>query len=261
MQACFFKIGNCIKSMEIKPIENFKNLHEFMRIMKFFKEHYKEEEPTIITWFSFHFACKLRMRAEEIVFGTGGNLLEGLSNLMSTFKELEHLSLSNLLLEAYDAMYIIDEICYNCCLTLKSLHLINLTKYPYQLLHVTVFLNLKELLVGPQSLGEDVVVLLSYTKLEKLFIFTNEFTENAIPVPYQAWKECVQRNPKLEVHYRLEGNQKQDHIWQERAPTKSIIYISPYIKVRKLKTLYYLYSKIFHKCYKSKHKWESLNWL
>ena len=60
-----------------------------------------------------------------------------------------------------------------CCETLRVLKLINITKFPVELLHPGVFINLLELHISPQNLGDDLLCLLAENKLRNLHLVSS----------------------------------------------------------------------------------------
>ncbi|CAG2106553.1 unnamed protein product, partial [Medioppia subpectinata] len=118
---------------------------------------------------------------------------------------LQYLSLRELLLEPNEAQYLLDDVAINCCQTLTTLKVINCSKRPYPILHVGVFINLKLLVISPQHLSEDVVELLSETKLRDLWIVQNKYTEQCWPVSGKTWRECRNRSPMLRIHLVVTG--------------------------------------------------------
>lgn len=150
-QACLSKVGKNIQHLTIDPMLNFYNLYEFMNMISWYTEQREEKENvelgvgSNIRFLKFTFPCNMAKGddTERIrLFGTGGKLLQALKRLMGNLKKLETLQLVDLMLEPSEAQFLLDEVCETRCLSLKSLHLINITKMPYQLLHVGVFLNL-----------------------------------------------------------------------------------------------------------------------
>ena len=96
----------------------------------------------------FTFPCNMATRDESErirLFGTGGKLLAALKRLMANLKNLKKLELIDLMLEPKEAEHLLDEVCEICCLTLRTLVLVNTTRVQYQVLHVGVFLNLQVL--------------------------------------------------------------------------------------------------------------------
>lgn len=97
-----------------------------------------------------------------------------------------------------------------------------------------IYSNFQVLVISPQNLGEDVLLLIGQTKLKHLHILQNRFTPSELvllPVSGKAWYSCRKANPSLSVHLEVESQRERDIIWQERAPVRSIIYDSPLAKV------------------------------
>ncbi len=70
-------------------------------------------------------------------------------------------------------------------------------------------------------------------KLRNLQIKTNSYTECVpAPVDYRVWKQCRRSNPRLRVHLVTEGKHSKEHTFQSRAPVKSVVYDTPYTRVR-----------------------------
>ncbi|KAH1009273.1 uncharacterized protein LOC109539584 isoform X1 [Dendroctonus ponderosae] len=238
---CLQTIGKNIKKLIIKPMLNFSNLYEFMNIMSWFIEQHVENDPmkmgvgSNILYLKFTFPCNMTTRddIESVrLFGTGGKLLAGLKRLMGNFPKLQTLELIDLMLEPCEAQFLLDEVCQTCCLTLRKLSLINVTKTPYQVLHVGVFLNLFELHISPQNLGDDLVELLGFTHLKHLHIVQNRYTTDegfVKPIMSASWKKVRSMNKGLGVHLEVESNKFKTVVWQEGAPVRSILYDSPHI--------------------------------
>ena len=75
-------------------------------------------------------------------------------------------------------------------------------------------------------------------RLRNLQIVSNKYTECVAPaVDSGIWKAVRITNPRLRVHLITEGQTKNEMLFQDKAPVKSIIYDSPYISVRFLKLL------------------------
>jgi F-box protein 39 len=62
---------------------------------------------------------------------------------MSNLGNLKFLELIDLMLDSGEALTLLDQVCYDCCLTLHTLKLVNPTKYTCELIHIGVFLNLQ----------------------------------------------------------------------------------------------------------------------
>ncbi|CAG9760875.1 unnamed protein product [Ceutorhynchus assimilis] len=241
---CLQTIGKHIKHLIIKPMMNFSNLYEFMNILSWYIEQSVDTKSTIvgvgqkIEHLKFTFPCNMTTREDDDrikLFGTGGKLLAGLKRLMGNLNKLQSLELTDLLLEPCEAQFLLDQVCQGCCLTMKTLSLINATKIPYQVLHVGVFLNMLELHISPQNLGEDLVELLGFTNLKHLHIVQNRYTidEGFIkPVGLHCWKKIRSAKEDLNVHLQVESKQFKSVIWQEGAPVRSVVYNSAHIGLK-----------------------------
>jgi hypothetical protein len=81
---------------------------------------------------------------------------------MKCLPSLRHLELNDLLLDNFDARHLLDDVCFTHCHQLRTLKLVNVSRAPCQLMHVAVFVLLRELWLSPVTLGDDVVTLLGY---------------------------------------------------------------------------------------------------
>ncbi|XP_035209865.1 uncharacterized protein LOC118184320 isoform X2 [Stegodyphus dumicola] len=232
-QLCLHKVARGIRKLIIKPMENFFNLYEFMTIVSYFCENF--EALPLIRTLDFTFGCEFsdenQQGRDEKVFGTGGKLLEALKRLMDDLTGLKNLSLQDLLLEKEEAKYLLDDVAYNCCESLRTLRLVNCSKEPFAMLHPAVFVNLQKLTLSPQHLSDDIVLLLGNTKLKDLYLLQTKLTQYATPVTPKVWRECSKHSPLLKVHHILTGPVKTPIIWQEGAPVRSVIYDTPQIEV------------------------------
>ncbi|XP_069997731.1 F-box only protein 39 isoform X1 [Penaeus vannamei] len=223
-------MGKFIKTLIIKPMTNFFSLYEFCN-MSCFMNHKVPGTLDNVHTFRFHFSCHLAQRSEEVVFGTGGEILQMFKRLLGILTKLKTLELRDLLLEGADGLQLLDDVCVECCETLQTLILVNITKHSHCLLHPGAFVNLQTLVISPQNIGEDLLELLSHTTVRNMFIVQNKYTENGRILDPLAWKRCRKTNPRLRVHLSSEGNSKKEILWQRRAPVKSIVYESPYAKI------------------------------
>ncbi|KAL0277063.1 UNVERIFIED_CONTAM: hypothetical protein PYX00_004479 [Menopon gallinae] len=231
---CLTNVGRYFRYLIFEPMMNFNNLYQFMNMVSYYAEkaEYENTEEGIgmaVKALKFIFPCNMKQKAEAEnvrIFGTGGQILASLKRLMSSLPALTELELIDLMLEYNDAKFLLDEVCNRCCLQLETLVLINLTKENYELLHPGVFLNLNILVISPQNLGDDLIQLLGYTKINHLHIKSNAFSppvQGCRPVSPKIWLQCRKNNPRLSVHIDCVN----DVLWQEEAPVKSIIFNSP----------------------------------
>ena len=71
-------------------------------------------------------------------------------------------------------------------------------------------------------------------RLRNIQIVTNKYTEVTVPpVDYRVWKAVRKVNPRLRVHLVTEGRHRNEITFQQKAPVKSMVYDSPYIRVSK----------------------------
>lgn len=246
------RVGKHLRVLILKPIESFFNLYEFIRILSYYAEYFDDNPLAKLHTLDFTFSChqtygreQERGGNQELVFGTGGKLLQALKSLISNLKGLQHLTLRELLLEPNEAQYLLDDVAINCCQTLKSLKVINCSKIPYPILHVGIFININKLVISPQHLNDDVVLLLAESKLRDLWIVQTKYTELCWPVSIRAWRECRKINPKLRIHLAVTEKVDAEILWQECAAVKSIIYDTPYctIKSESILMIVSLYSR------------------
>ena len=164
------------------------------------------------------------------LFGTGGQLLAGLKRLMLNLQELKSLKLTDLMLVRYDANHLLDEVLESCSTGLKQLHLINLTKVHCPIMHVGLFFNLKELVISPQNIDDDVLQLIADSKIRHLYLYQNRYTPESIRImscSEKAWEMVKRDNPKLLVHLRIETTYDTEILLQPSAPVYSLTYESP----------------------------------
>ncbi|XP_060837199.1 F-box/LRR-repeat protein 21 [Rhopalosiphum padi] len=233
VQLCLQSIGRYVKVLVFKPITNFYNLYEFMNMISFYAEHGQGIGSRIST-LQYTFPCNMATSRidESVLYGTGGKLLEALKRLMGNLPSLERLELIDLMLDNEDAQTLLDQVCFYCCTTLKTLVLVNTTKYLCQLLHPGAFINLQVLVISPQNLGSDLLLMLSQIRLSHLHILQNRYTPIEIePMNSFDWKHCVKANATLKVHLRVESIRERQILWQPNSPVSSIIYKSPNMRM------------------------------
>ncbi|KAK8395051.1 hypothetical protein O3P69_006066 [Scylla paramamosain] len=224
------KKGSHIRTLIFQPMNNLFNLYEFLNISLYLHHHCPGTLNYVHT-VRFQFACHVIDRSEELVFGTGGQILAMFKQVMGVFAMLHTLELRDLLLDGCEGMTLLDDVCVTCCETLKTLVLINLTKMSHPILHPAAFVNLKTLIISPQNISDDLMELIGQSRLRNLHIVQNKYTEHGKSLSYKVWKVCRRSNPYLRVHLQVEGPCKKEIIWQPRAAVKSVVYDSPYAKI------------------------------
>ncbi|KAF6206843.1 hypothetical protein GE061_018079 [Apolygus lucorum] len=246
-QLCLGTVGRFFQVVIFTPITNFYNMYEFMNMISFYAEQHDSDKCVVkgisrnIKTLKYIFPCKFLSGEEEDspkdlpLYGTGGKLLDAVKRLMGNLTNLKRLELTDLMLDNSEAMTLLDDVCCECCQSLRYLSLSNFTKGQYQLLHLGVFINLQILVVGPQNLGEQVLELISHTKLKHLHIVQTRLTPaSAKSLSPKSWQEAAKRNPNMRVHLALETKTERSLLWQEKAPVSSILVDSPVCKVSML---------------------------
>jgi F-box protein 39 len=108
--------------------------------------------------FTYVFPCDFARQSNEVdIYGTGGEILQGLKNLLVRLPGLKRVELFDLQLEPVDAAHVLDEVSEVCCFRLTTLRIVNISRDPYQMLAIAGFVNLKVLAISPQNLGDDLV--------------------------------------------------------------------------------------------------------
>lgn len=97
---------------------------------------------------------------------------------------------------------------------------------------IVLYVFLQILVISPQNLGSDLLLMLSQIRLRHLHILQNRYTPIDIePMNTFDWKQCVKANSTLKVHLRVESIRERQILWQPSSPVSSIIYKSPNMRV------------------------------
>lgn len=91
------------------------------------------------------------------------------------------------------------------------------------------------LVIAPQNIDDDVLLLIADSKIRHLHLFQNRYTPKSImisPCSSKAWRTVKRDNPTLKVHLCLETTDMGDVLLQPDAPVASVLYRSPKIQVR-----------------------------
>ena len=70
---------------------------------------------------------------------------------------LKKVELMDLQLDVVDCTHILDELIEVCAERITTLKLVNASRVPMEMLGVSLFVNLKVLIISPHNLGEDLV--------------------------------------------------------------------------------------------------------
>lgn len=231
-QLCFRRVGSFFKRIVVTPITDYFNLYEFLRILASFlqvREDSGESAMPLLHTFDFTFACATRGDGEIIIHGTGGQILEMIKELLTRMKgSLRHMKLNQLLLETSEVPSLFHALvrCFSECL--HSLEMLNVTKVSFPLEELANFRNLVKLVVSPQHLNDESVLLLSGVGLLQLHIVQDPYTCECDAVSPEAWKLVCETAPWLRVYLEMTGNTKSQLLIQPRAPVFGIFLRSPH---------------------------------
>jgi len=227
------KIGQKIKSLSFLPQENLNNIVDFQNVLIRNCDANRRKLPNVKN-FTYIFPCDFaRNKHNEVeIYGTGGMILQNMKKLLEYLPGLGRLELVDLQLEGADAEHVLDEVAEVCSYSLRTLKVVNISRLPFSMLAVTTFLNLRCLIISPHNLGDDLVECFAgMPKLKNLQIVSNATSECVpTPVDYRIWSSTRKSHPRLRVHLVTEGKHKKELTFQTKAPVKSIVYDSPYIK-------------------------------
>ncbi|CAD7088896.1 unnamed protein product [Hermetia illucens] len=244
-QSCFTRVGRYIKGLDFRPEHSFNNLFQFMTLMTWCITKGREERCLAelkdigckIKSLVYTFPCHMSQAEDPQgikLFGTGGELLLALKKLMAKLDNLRILKLIDLVLERFEANHLLDEVLDSCCTQLRVLYLVNTTTVHCPIMHVGLFVNLQILVISPQNIDDDVLILLADAKLKHLHLLQNRYT----PPHYQisgcspkAWQIIRRDNPQLRVHIRVESGGCEEFVFQPNAPVYSILYATPKTRI------------------------------
>lgn len=247
-QNCLAKIGRFIKGLDFRPEHTFNNMFQFMTLLIYYMQESRTENCLSeyfevgkrIKSLTYLFPCNMATLEDPEhmkLFGTGGELLRTLRTLLMNLINLRNLKLVNLNLQRFEANHLLDEVLESCGFILKSLYLVNVTRTHCPIMHVGLFFNLETLVISPQNLDDDVLQLLTSTRLRHFHILQNKYT----PMEYikskatcsaKAWKSLKLGNPHILVYLRSESLSNAEIIMQPDAPVFSISYSSPKTQVK-----------------------------
>lgn len=153
-QNCLGKVGKLMRGIEFRPEHNFNNMYQFMTLLTYFITQGKitncsseyVDVGNRLRSLKYTFPCNMASRddPESIkLFGTGGQLLKTLKDLMLQLTQLTSLKLVDLMLERYEAKHLLDEVLESCSMVLKKLYLVNVTILHCPIMHVGLFFNLE----------------------------------------------------------------------------------------------------------------------
>ncbi|XP_037953732.1 F-box only protein 39-like [Teleopsis dalmanni] len=245
-QNCIARIGKYLRGLEFRPEHSFNNIYQFMSMMSWSIDKSLDPKPIAeligvgsrIRSLVYIFPCNMSHRTDPEgikLFGTGGQLLQGLKHLLSRLKNLRTLKLIDFVLNRFEANHLLDEVLETCCNKMRVLNLVNVTTGHCPIMHVGLFFNLQILTISPQNIDDDVLLLLADTQLRHLHLLQNCYTspcEYIFPCTVKAWRLLKRDNPLLRVHLRLESVKDGEIVFQPEAPVSSVVYRSTKTRIK-----------------------------
>ena len=234
IQSCLGKVGMNIRTLELKPMTDFYRLFEFIFVMNLYIEYYVDEyyPMDLLENFKFTFGCESYDFSGSTVIGTGGKLLAEVNRLLGNLQDLTFLSLNDLLLETKDAVGFLENVVKTSSKTMRKLELVNITRDRYPIFYMTMFTNLRKLIVSPQNLSNDIVLILAQQHhITELTILQGRHTPMFEAISHQTWLEVRQVNPDFRVRLEVRGITRTEVMLQDYAPVHCIMYDTPYARV------------------------------
>lgn len=153
-QHCLARIGRHLRGLEFRPEVSFNNIYQFMTMLSWSMGKGMETNSSSdlkgmgqrIRSLTYIFPCNMSQANDPEgikLFGTGGQMLKGLKDLLSKLRYLRVLRLVDFVLENYEAKHLLDEVLDACCTTMKVLNIVNVTTHHCPIMHVGLFINLQ----------------------------------------------------------------------------------------------------------------------
>lgn len=154
-QMCLTRIGRFIKGFTFVPEYSFSNLFQFISLITWCLEENKTNSKIApemvgigsrIKYLCYVFPCNMAHTEDPEgikLFGTGGQMLLSLKKFLACIDQLQTLKLIDLMLERFEAKHLLDEVLESSCMSLRTLYLVNATRYHCPIMHVGLFLNLQ----------------------------------------------------------------------------------------------------------------------
>ncbi|KAK3612625.1 hypothetical protein CHS0354_042135 [Potamilus streckersoni] len=251
-QVCLQKLGFLFKRIIIAPTGDFYSLHVFLSIL----DSFLEMKPLpVLNTFHFTFACESRSHAGKNVFGTGGKILEEITSLISRIKGLKNLTLRQLLLDVCDSVDMLEPALQSSAETLTRLELINCSKIKHPMPGIAQFENLQCLVITPQHLDDEIVLLLAGMGLLDLRIVQDQYTCDAEHVSAEAWRLVKEAAPFMKVTLEVRDLCTDKLLLQPHAPVHRIIFSSPYSLVAEEDIL-----SVIHYYHQTLHTFAQVGW-
>jgi len=161
------------------------------------------------------------------VLGTGGTVLEQLKLTVGAFKQLKHLQLHNLFLDADEGVGILNA--FVDCVALTRIDAFNLTKEAGTTIDLKLFPNLQDFFISPLQLTEELTLSLAEAaSLRHFAVVVNEYSNCSIQVIDKSrWTAVKDANTNLQFRLECTGNFQGEMPVIAHAPITHIIYRNP----------------------------------
>ena len=231
-QMCLYQVGRYFKKIHIKPLSDYYNLYEFLRILQAFLVFFDEYPMPLLKTFHYTFSCESYDISGRQTHGTGGKMLEGLKSLLEALQGIRFLTLNQLLLSTEDLEGVLEAVCNHCSETIARLEILDFSSNPYPLTEVVRFENLQTLVLGPHNVDDEVVILLAGTVLTELQLIQDRYTPETLPVSADAWRLVREMAPHMRVVLEINGRTKDELLLQPHAPVYKIVIATQTYKIK-----------------------------
>lgn len=117
---------------------------------------------------------------------------------------------------------------------LKTISVDKITILPENKFTQLHFHHFQILVISPQNIDDDVLILLADSRIRHLHLLQNRYTPSSIcitPCNAKAWRIVKRDNSNLCVHLRVESTKDGEVLIQPEAPVYSIMYQTPKTQV------------------------------
>ncbi|CAJ0583606.1 unnamed protein product, partial [Mesorhabditis spiculigera] len=222
------------KRFEVLPVSSLSHMYEFLRVLSNFSEYYERnagEEPLSgLQSFQFEWEMHVPKEGAGVHFdhdiGTGGTMLAGIWLFLQHLFGLKSLALINLQLAEREFNPFMEKIWTFFQDRLEELYFLNATLYRKPVLYLGLFLNLRKLVVSPQHLDDDCLILIGDLRSLKTFmIVQTEKTSEHRACSRNSWEIFEKGNGgRTRLYLVLKGKGRLPMLVQPGAPVKSIIW-------------------------------------